>query len=127
MVVGHRNRERVIIYLPRYEIAHDEIGALEYLVHGWWLVHPPGDRLEVGDVEGIWIEAAVPADHIERMLRHHVPGTDYAGPGAVFDEHLHVRSKFLQRLVRAMQIAFTVRRMLQQLAELGQVSPHRAD
>jgi len=35
-------------------------------------VHAAGDRLEVGDVEDVGVEAAVPADDVEGMLRDDV-------------------------------------------------------
>ena len=81
VVVRHRHGQRVVVDLARHEVADDEVVALEDLVHRRRLVHAAGDRLEVGDVEGVRVEAAVPADHVERVLRHDVHGAgEPAGP-----------------------------------------------
>jgi alkylation response protein AidB-like acyl-CoA dehydrogenase len=69
VVVRHRHGERVVVDLARHEVADDEAAALEHLVHRRRLVHPAGDRLEVRDVEGVRVEAAVPADDVEGVLR----------------------------------------------------------
>src|SRR5205814_10150734 len=51
MVVGRRDRERVVVELAGYERADDEVPGLERLVDRRRLVDPAGDRLEVRDVE----------------------------------------------------------------------------
>ena len=79
VVVGHRDRQRVVVDLARHEVADHEVVALEDLVHRRRLVDAAGDRLEVGDVEGVGVEAAVPADDVERVLRDDV---DRAGQAA---------------------------------------------
>src|SRR5262245_17306684 len=67
MVVRSRDRQWVVIELAWDERTDDEVRAGEGLVHGRGLMDPAGDRLEVGDIEGVRIKAAVPADHIKGM------------------------------------------------------------
>ena len=55
VVVRRGDGERVIIEQARDERADDEVPAFPRLVHGRGLVHAPGDRLEVRDVEGVRI------------------------------------------------------------------------
>jgi hypothetical protein len=81
VVVGHRDRQRVVVDLARHEVADHEVGALEDLVHRRRLVHPAGDRLEVGDVERVRVEAAVPADDVERVLGYDVHGAGQPARG----------------------------------------------
>ncbi len=45
-----------------------KVMPLESLVHRRRLMYPPGYRLEIMNAEGKWITAAIPADHIERMM-----------------------------------------------------------
>ena len=103
VVVGHRDRERVVVDLARHEVAHHEVVALEDLVHRRRLVHPAGDRLVVGDVERVRVEAAVPADHVERVPRHDVDGAgEPARPGAaVLDEDLDRPLRLAPRVLTA--------------------------
>src|SRR3954449_5015329 len=68
VVVGHRYRERVVVDLPGHEVADDEVLRLEDLVHRRRLMDAAGDRLEVGDVERVGVEAAVPAHDVEGVL-----------------------------------------------------------
>ena len=77
VVVGHRDRQRVVVHLARHERADDEAGALEDLVHGRRLVHAAGDGLEVADVEGVRVQAAVPADDVERVAGIDEPGAGH--------------------------------------------------
>ena len=92
VVVGHRDRLLVVVDLARAEVADHEVGALEDLVHRRRLVDLAGDRHEVLDVERVGVQAAVPADYVERVGRVGDPGADQArGTVApVLDEHLHV-------------------------------------
>ncbi|MDP9219879.1 MAG: homogentisate 1,2-dioxygenase, partial [Actinomycetota bacterium] len=53
-----------------------EVVALEHLVGRRWLVDPAGDRLVVGHVEGVGIQAAVPAHDVERVERVGVDRAD---------------------------------------------------
>jgi hypothetical protein len=92
-------------------------------MHRRRLVQPAGDRLEVVDREHPRVLAAVPADHVERVPRIHVPGPAAAGP----DQHLDVRALGQQRLVRAAQVAFAVRGVLEELAAHRQVALRGAD
>ena len=66
---------RVVVEQARHERADDEVRPLEGLVHRRRLVQPAGDRLEVVDGERVRVEAAVPADHVERVV-----GVGVAGP-----------------------------------------------
>src|SRR3712207_7297652 len=56
--------------LAGHEVADDEARTLEDLVNRRRLVHPPGDRLEVGDVQHVGVQAAVPAHDVERSEEH---------------------------------------------------------
>jgi len=102
---------------------------LEHLVHRRRLVHPPRDGLEVADVEGVGVEAAVPAHDVERVLRDdvHRPGQPRGAVAAVLDVDLDVGLVDRLRHGRAAQVALAVRRVLEQLAELRQVAPRRRD
>ncbi len=97
--------------------------ALERLVHRRRLVHPAGDRLEVGDVERIRIQAAVPAHDIERVPRVR----QLADPLPVPDQDRYVLATHDVRLDRAPQVPLAVRRVLQELPLGGQVAPRRSD
>jgi hypothetical protein len=72
----------------------------KHLVHRRRLVHPAGDRLEVGHVERVGVQAAVPADDVERVLRDdvHRAGQPARPVAAVLDEDLHVAALDQQRL-----------------------------
>ena len=129
VVVGHRDRLLVVVDLARAEVADHEVGALEDLVHRRRLVDLAGDRHEVLDVERVGVEAAVPADHVERVRRVGDPGADQAGGAvaSVLDQHLHVGATLDERFDRAEQVALAVRRVLQELAEPGEVALRRGD
>ena len=103
--------------------------ALEHLVHRRRLVHPAGDRLEVGDVEHVRVEAAVPADDVERVLRDdvHRAGQPARPVAAVLDVDLDVGALGQQRLGRPAQVALAVRRVLEELAVPRQVALRRGD
>ena len=90
VVVGHRDRELVVVDLARQEVADHEVPALEDLVHRRRLVDLAGDRHVVVDVERVGVEAAVPADDVERVGRVGHPGADDPGAGAVLDQHVDV-------------------------------------
>src|SRR6185437_3478293 len=76
VVVGHWYRQRVVVDLARHEITDHEPGAGENLVYRRRLMDAPGDRLEVGDIERVGVQAPVPAHHVEGM-----PGIDVCGTG----------------------------------------------
>jgi hypothetical protein len=69
----------VVVDLARQEVADHEVPALEDLVHRRWLVDLAGDRHVVLDVERVGVEAAVPADDVERVGRVGEAGADDAG------------------------------------------------
>ena len=135
VVVGHRDRQRVVVDLARDEVADDEVPALEHLVHRWRLVDAPRDRLEVGDVEDVGVEAPVPAHDVERVERQRMHRADDASGSrpAVLDEHLglvarasaHVLRQ--QRTRRKPEVALAVGGVLEQLAVLRQVPLRRRD
>ncbi len=132
VVVGHRDGERVVVDLAGHEVADHEVVALEDLVHRRRLVHPAGDRLEVRDVEDVRVEAPVPSDHVERVLRQdvHRAGQPSARAGtgaAVLDVDLHVGPLHLAGRGRHPQVPLAVRRVLEQLPEPGQVAAWRRD
>ena len=100
VVVGHRDRELVVVDLARQEVADHEVVALPHLVNGRRLVDLAGDRHVVVDVERVGVEAAVPADHVERVRRIGHPGAHDAGAGPVLDQHLDVLALGQERLGR---------------------------
>ena len=67
VVVGHRDRERMVVQFARDKGADDKVGSLEGLVDRRRLVDTTSDGLEVADIEDPGIFTAVPANHIERM------------------------------------------------------------
>src|SRR6185503_6339752 len=107
------DRERVVVELPRHERADDEVARLERLVDGRWLVDPPGDRLEVADVEPERPEIAVPADDVERVVAI-VVGRDPIRRADVDDEIAVLRDR--RGELRRMEVALAVRRVLEELA-----------
>ncbi len=127
MVVRHRHGQRVVVHLAGHEVADDEVVALERLVRRRRLVDTAGDRLVVVDREGVGVQAAVPADHVEGVVRHQVAGADDAVRGAVLDEHLDVLLLDLHQFGRAVQVALAERRVLEELPELRQVTLRRDD
>ena len=128
VVVGHRDRQLVVVDLARQEVADHEVVALEDLVHRRRLVDLAGDRHEVLDVERVGVEAAVPADHVERVGRVGHPGADDARR---WSRCLTSTSTSValgqERLGRAVQVALAVRRVLEQLPVAGQVALRRRD
>ena len=92
-------------------------------------MHLAGDRHEVLDVERVGVEAAVPADHVERVRRVGQRGADDAARtvAAVLHQHLDVGALLDERLARAVQVALAVRRVLEELAEPRQVALRRRD
>jgi hypothetical protein len=98
-------------------------------------VDAPGDRLEVAHVEDVGVEAAVPADDVERVEGQRVDRADDAtGPAApVLDVDVGllvgVGADVLgeQRPLGLAQVSLTVRRVLEQLAVLAQVALRRRD
>ncbi len=55
---------------PRRECAHDIAANLKRLMDWRRLVNRAGDRLEVLRIKRERINVAIPADHIEWMMRH---------------------------------------------------------
>ncbi len=95
----------MVVDLARAEVADHEVRALEDLVHRRRLVHLPGDRHEVLDVERVGVETAVPADHVERVPGVGHPGADQAALRqrplpAVLHEHVDVAAVGQERLDR---------------------------
>ena len=90
VVVRHRHRQRVVVDLARQEVADHEVVALEDLVHRRRLVDLAGDRHVVVDVERVGVEAAVPADDVERVRGVRHPGPDHARRAAVLDQDVDV-------------------------------------
>src|SRR5579884_444156 len=68
VVVRDGDRQRVVVELAWHKRADDEVGSLERLMHGWWLMDTTRDRLEVGDVEDPGVLAAVPANDVAGMV-----------------------------------------------------------
>src|SRR5690625_697351 len=129
VVVGDRDRQRVVVDLAGHEVAHHEVLPLEHLVHRGRLVHTAGDRLEVVDIEDVRVQTPVPADHVERVLRHDVHRADQTTRtvATVFDVDLDVGLIDSDRFPRYPQVSFTVRRVLEQLAIAGEVAPGRSN
>jgi hypothetical protein len=98
----------VVVDLAGHEVADDEAPALEHLVHRRRLVHPPRDRLEVGDVERERIQAPVPADDVEGAGRDDVAGAGDAARAAVLDQDLDVGLVGGDGLAQAVQVALAV-------------------
>ena len=91
-------------------------------------MQPAGDRLEVVDREHVRVEAPVPADDVERVVRVDVarPYRGTARP-SVLHEDLDVLLVGGEGLGRAAQVAFAVRRVLQELPLARQVASRRPD
>ena len=124
VVVRRRDRERVVVELARHERADDEVPRRERLVDRRRLVDAPGDRLEVGDVEGVRPEVAVPADDVERVVRV-VVGRQPAAHLDVDPEVAFVRPG--GDLVGQPDVALRVRGVLEQLAVVVAVALRRLD
>src|SRR4051794_6325001 len=107
----------------RHERAHDETPTLERLVHGGRLVELTDDRLEVADVERVGIDAAVPSDHVERMVRVRQPRE----PGAMTHDYVDVVAFPLHELGWTAQVALAVGRTLDELAVPRQILRRRLD
>jgi hypothetical protein len=125
VVVVVRNRHRAVVEVerPRAERADHEVRALEGLVYRRRRMGPLHDRFEVGDVERVRVQAAVPADHVEGMMCVGKPGQAVA----VAHQHGNVLTLGEQGPVRAAQIALGVRGVLQELSVLRQVAPRWPD
>src|SRR5699024_6325411 len=124
VVVGHRDRVGVVIDLAGHEVADDEVVTLEDLVDGGWLVDAAGDGLEVVDVEGVGVQAAVPSHDVEGVCGIGVAGAgDAAGAvSAVFDEYVDVFTLDEEGFGGTAQVAFAVGRVFEELAVAGQVA-----
>ncbi len=96
-------------------------------MHRRRLVHPSGDGLEVVHTERVRVQAAVPADDVERMRGVHVAGPGDSARAPVPDENLDVGTVDGELPVRTVQVALAVRRVLQQLPEPRQVALGRGD
>ena len=126
----------MVVHLAGDEVADHEAAALEDLVHRRRLVHLARQRHEVGDVEHVGVEAAVPADHVEGVVRHEVDRAgDAAGAvAAVLEVDLDAGARRVvarvvgeERLGGHAQVALAVRRVLQELALRGEIPLRRAD
>ena len=125
VVVRHRDGVRVEVQEPRAEAADDEVVALERLVDRRRHVQLADDRAEVVDVEAVRVVAAVPAHHVERVVRVGVAVHQVAGLDADLVLALLVVS---ERELRHAQVALAVGRVLQELAGLlAHVARRRAD
>ena len=83
-----------------------------------------GDRLEVVGVEGVRIDHAVPADHVERMIGQGVARQ----PRAVLDQHRYVFFAVDDiRLARPVQIALAIRGAEAKLAVGIEIARRRHD
>jgi hypothetical protein len=112
MVVGSGDSIGVVVEQARHERADHEVISLEGLVNGRRLVQAAGDRLEVVDTEGPWIEVAIPTDDIEGVVVEEMAGDAVAHLDAHFE--LAALGEGLQ-LFWGTEIAFAVRGMLEQL------------
>src|SRR3546814_13074748 len=92
VVVGNGHRYWVVVDLAGDEVADHEVVALEDLVSRGRLVDLAGDRHVVLDVERVWVEAAVPADDIERVvgIRHGCPDNAARAVASMLDQHSDV-------------------------------------
>src|SRR5699024_9007899 len=81
------------------------------------------------DVEGVGVEAPVPADDVEGVGGHRVHGAGDApfAAAAVLDVDLDVALLTQQRLGRAVQVALAVGGVLEELAVARQVALGRGD
>src|SRR5215468_5113419 len=131
MVVRDRDRPRVVVDLPRHERADDEVRSLERLMYRRRLVHATGDRLELVDGEGPRVQAAVPADDVERVIGVRELGPSGAGwaaaARAVLYVHIDVGSVDKHRLGGASDVALAVWRVLKELPAHRQVALRRSD
>src|SRR5665213_4246692 len=68
VVVGHGNRERVIVEQAWHKAADHKIVRFKGLMHGRRLMNPPSNGFEVVYRKRIGITATVPAYDIEGMM-----------------------------------------------------------
>src|SRR6266404_2629525 len=61
---------RMSIEHPRRKCAHDVSANFKCLMDWRRLVNRAGDRLEVLRVKSEWIDVTIPANDVERMMRH---------------------------------------------------------
>jgi hypothetical protein len=109
------------------ELAHeraDERCAPKRLSEWRWLVDPPGDRLEVADVEAKRPGVAVPTDDVERVVAV-VIRRDPVGRADMDHEVALVGSRF--GVLRRVKVALAVGRVLEQLAVVVSVPLGRFD
>src|SRR6202043_275058 len=101
------------------ERANDVTANFERLMDWRWLVHGPGDWLEILRVECERINVTVPTNDIERMMRHR-----HAGPArTILNQNFRVF--FLVdsvELSRAVKVALRIRRAHFDLALLIQIT-----
>ena len=90
---------------------------------------PAGDRLEVGDVERVRVEAPVPADDVEGVVGNDVDasGQPTRAASSMLDEDLDVALLDDPRRCRDPQVALAVRGVLEELPVAGQVALRRGD
>ncbi len=113
----------MVVEQPGHEGADHQVRAFEGLVDGRWLVHPARDRFEVVDRKGVRIEAPVPPDDVEGVVPVNEPGDTLPGP----DEHLDVLAFLDEWLRGAVEIAFAIGSMFEELAVAGQIAARGAD
>ncbi len=119
----------MVVDLARHEIADDEVVAFERLVRRRRLVNAAGDGLVVVDGERVRVQAAVPADHVERVRGHDITGADDAVRRAVLDKHLDLGLEVgdLDERGRSVQVALAERGVLEELTEPREVTLRRHD
>src|SRR5205814_9860977 len=98
----------------------DNVAAhLKGLMNRRRLMHRAGDRLEILGVKSKWIEIAIPADRIERMMRMHNSSEPRPILHQDFDVYLRIDR---EHFTRRMEIAFGIRRPHSNLSFVIQVA-----
>ena len=86
MRVGNLDRIRMMIQMSRRESAHDESAAFKRLLIRRRQMNRSCQRFEIPGVERVGIKKTVPADDVERMLRH----DNTREPATVLDQQRRV-------------------------------------
>jgi len=124
VVVGGGYGQRVVVEQAGYKGTDHEIMTIERLVYGRWLVYPPSDRLEIVDTERVRIDVPIPAHHIKRMAQI----TVWINIVLLFDVKQELAPLIVGlQIGRFSDVAFTIRRMFEQLAEGIAVALGRRD
>ncbi len=125
VVVWNDDRLGMKVEQSRAERADHEVVSLKGLMRRWRHVVLAHNGTEVIDVEDVRVVAAVPPHDIERVIGVHVRVDHSTG----LDSHFVVSASVVcQRQLRKSQVAFAVRRMLEELrCLLRQVARRRKD